>query len=205
MTQVDRAIAALLEAWLSPRQLSAVSGRVNPNGLIRDARAEAARRGLVWREVWVRNEWGKRYKMHHLERSESLARPARPGGVTVLVGSGGRSSGYAPDHERVSSRTPSNSPDTLAGDPQEGEEGSAAGPGHYRNNPDSGQQGPAVCEVTATRGNPRSGNGSQGQGRPSSPSRWRNEVGVGANAQRVSGAARATGGATRRADEGRLF
>jgi len=81
MTQVDRAIAALLEAWLSPRQLSAVSGRVNPNGLIRDARAEAARRGLVWREVWVRNERGRRFKMHHLERSESLARPACPGGV----------------------------------------------------------------------------------------------------------------------------
>ena len=81
MTQVSLAIAALLKAWLSPRQLSAVSGRVNPNGLIRDARLEAARRGLVWREVWVRNERGRRFKMHHLERSGSLARPACPGGV----------------------------------------------------------------------------------------------------------------------------
>ena len=100
MTQVDRAIAALLEAWLSPRQLTAASGRANPNGLIRDARAEAARRGLMWREMWVRSaETGCKYKMHHL-----LAE---------------RTAGMRRNHERVSATTPSPSgSDTLAGDPQ---------------------------------------------------------------------------------------
>ena len=164
MTQVDRAIAALLEGWLSPRQLSAVSGRVNPNGLIRDARLEAARRGLVWREVWVRNERGRRFKMHHLERSGSLARPACPGGVPPSsnaagsavpgsrVAASGDEAGMRRNHERVSVGTPSYSPDTLAGDPQ-------GGPVEGKN-----------------------------PGRPSSPSRWQDRVGV-------SGAARATGGA----------
>ena len=76
-SQVDLAIEALLCRWLSPRQLSEVSGRVNPNGLIRDSRAEAARRGLVWREMWVRNERGRRYKMHRVERSGELG-PSGP-------------------------------------------------------------------------------------------------------------------------------
>ena len=67
VTQVNRALDALLEGWLSPQQLTAVSGRVNPNGLIRDTRPEAARRGLIWREIWVRNERGRRFKMHHIE------------------------------------------------------------------------------------------------------------------------------------------
>jgi len=149
MTQVSLAIAALLKAWLSPRQLSAVSGRVNPNGLIRDARAEAARRGLVWREVWVRNEWGKRYKMHHLERSESLARPACPGGVppsSNAAGSAAQGRGTGGDGAATPTEHPS--------------------------------PGPEKHSEMARRAASRS----------SSPSRWRNEVGV-------SGSARATGGA----------
>jgi len=67
VTQVDRAIAALLEGWLSPKQLTAASGRANPNGIKRDALLEATRRGLVWRSVWVKDAvTGRPYKMHHL-------------------------------------------------------------------------------------------------------------------------------------------
>jgi len=118
--------------------LSAVSGRVNPNGLIRDARAEAARRGLVWREMWVRRaETGCKYKMHHL-----LAE---------------RTAGMRRSHERVSVGTPSESPDTLAGDPQGGSASS-----QY-----AGVRAPA-------------------ERRPS-PSRWQDEVGVSGAARATSG------------------
>jgi len=78
-SQIDRAIAALLDGWLSPKQITAASGRANPNGIIRDARLEAARRGLAWEERWVRSaETGCRYKMHHLaERSVGAVNTAR--------------------------------------------------------------------------------------------------------------------------------
>ena len=86
-SQIDRAIATLLDGWLSPKQITAASGRANPNGIIRDARLEAARRGLVWEERWVKDAVTKRpYKMHHLtaERSEggSAARKSAPAGNT---------------------------------------------------------------------------------------------------------------------------
>jgi len=103
-TQVDRAIEALLKGWLSPRQLTAASGRANPNGIIRDAKAEAARRGLVWREMWVKSaETGCRYKMHHVERESSEgcgehstprdlppARPGPRGGAQGILAGGSR-------------------------------------------------------------------------------------------------------------------
>lgn len=72
-TQVSRAIEALLEGWCSPKQLTAKAGRANPNGLIRDTRPEAARRGLLWEEVWVKDAvTRRRYKMHHLARTGAV-------------------------------------------------------------------------------------------------------------------------------------
>ena len=81
--------------------------------------------------------------------------------------------GYAPDHERVSLGTPSESPDTLAGDP-------------------SRDGGPVTSAADSSQDVTHGVRGSRGRtGRPSSPSPWQKRVGV--------------SGATRRADEGRLF
>ena len=62
MTQVDRAISALLAGWLSPKQLTAVSGRANPEGIRRDSKRAAFRRGLWWHEKLVVPLEGKSYK-----------------------------------------------------------------------------------------------------------------------------------------------
>ena len=63
MSQVSLAIAALLEGWLSPKQLTEKSGRANPEGIRRDAKREATRRGLVWHEEQVEPERGRSYKV----------------------------------------------------------------------------------------------------------------------------------------------
>jgi hypothetical protein len=62
MTQVDRALAALTNRWLGPHELTEVSGRANPEGLRRDAKAAAYQRGLWWHEMRITPPDGRAYK-----------------------------------------------------------------------------------------------------------------------------------------------
>ena len=140
MTQVDRAIAALLEGWLSPKQLTEKSGRANPEGIRRDAKREATRRGLVWHEEQVEPERGRSYKVVCVTKPGEKLKPLPE------RTEGGTGGGAEP------TRSIQGNGSTVSAKAQ--------------------HRGPTV---------------------PSS-SNWRKEVGVGANAQRVSGAARATGG-----------
>ena len=85
MTQVSLAIAALLEGWLSPKQLTEKSGRANPNGLARDVRKAAFDQGLYLFESWVTSEDGKRYKVRALSIDQRYPRPAPEGAIYVYV------------------------------------------------------------------------------------------------------------------------
>ena len=134
MTQVSLAIAALLEGWQSPKQLTEKSGRANPEGIRRDAKREATRRGLVWHEEQVEPERGRSYKVVCVteagkepkplteplegtepaiaERSGSLARPASPGGVPTSSEAAGSAQGGAAAHTSLPPGTPSGHRDT---------------------------------------------------------------------------------------------
>jgi len=78
-TQIDRAIAAMEGQWLGPADLCSLSGRQNPNGLARDARPVARRRGWWWHERWV-TEGGHRFKLRCVTRGPTP--PGGPEGVT---------------------------------------------------------------------------------------------------------------------------
>jgi hypothetical protein len=70
MTQVDRAIEVALGNWLGPAQLTAASGRRNPEGMRRDLKRAAYRLGL-WFHEWriVPTDGSKPYKAVMLTRA----------------------------------------------------------------------------------------------------------------------------------------
>ena len=78
-TQVDLAVAALRRAWLGDKAIVAASGRQNPNGIARDAKARALRQGLWWQYMEVSHDESTGGSDHRLWTcsEEGIPRPHR--------------------------------------------------------------------------------------------------------------------------------